>query len=166
MGPVSVKRVHLKRGTDGPGTSADRIDTGTDGTAGTDTGTKGTDTGTDMTKIVVFGIAVILAVVAVAAVVAVLVSGKAEDEVAIENDTTTATATATATATTGPTNPVPGSFPGQTPQEVFMQTNNSFHGGVVIKVGSEFQKVVGYDIIGGDAVGENKTLQMEKLAGL
>merc|ERR1712212_1060375 len=153
--------VHLKQGTDGPGTSADRIDTGTDGTAGTDTGTKGTDTGTDMTKIVVFGIAVILAVVAVAAVVAVLGSGKAEDEVAIGNDTTTATAT----ATTLPANPVPGRFPEPTPQEVFMQTNNSFHGGVVIKVGNEFQKVVGYDIIGGDAAGENKTLQMETLAG-
>jgi len=46
-----------------------------------------------------------------------------------------------------------------------MQTNNGFHGGVVIKVDNEFQKVVGYDIIGKDAVGENKTLQMETLAG-
>jgi hypothetical protein len=46
-----------------------------------------------------------------------------------------------------------------------MQTNNGFHGGVVIKVENQFKKVVGYDIIGGNAVGENKTLQMETLAG-
>merc|ERR1712212_140604 len=152
----SVKRVHLKQGTDGPGTSADRIDTGTDGTAGTDTGTKGTDTGTDMTMKVVVGIAVILAVVAVAAVVAVLVSGKTEEQVTIGN------------VTDPPPGTPPGFSPGTPPlppQEVFKQTNNSFHGGVVIKVENEFQKVVGYDIIGGDAVGENKTLQMETLAG-
>lgn len=36
----------------------------------------------------------------------------------------------------------------------------------MIMVENEFQKVVGYDIIGKDAVGENKTLQMETLAGV
>jgi len=115
-----------------------------------------------MTMKVVFGVALILAVVAVVAVVAVLVSSKTEDEV------TTIPPVDEVTTIPPVTN---NSFPGfksphvPTPAEVFMQTNNSFHGGVVIKDENEFQKVVGYDIIGGDAVGENKTLQMETLAG-
>merc|ERR1712130_948360 len=77
-------------------------------------------------------------------------------------------------STAGPfTGPTPaGPFPtlstGPTagpPQEIFMQTNNGFHGGVVIKVGNEVQKVIGYDIVGKHAVGVNKTLRMETLAG-
>merc|ERR1712130_964662 len=68
---------------------------------------------------------------------------------------------------TGPT-AGPGSTTGPfagPPQEIFMQTNNGFHGGVVIKVGNEVQKVIGYDIVGKHAVGVNKTLRMETLAG-
>jgi len=114
-----------------------------------------------MTMKVVFGVALILAVVAVVAVVAVLVSSKPEDEVTTIPPVTSNSTIPPVTNTTRPVRrpPVP------TPAEVFMQTNNSFHGGVVIKDENEFQKVVGYDIIGGDAVGENKTLQMETLAG-
>merc|ERR1712130_449582 len=78
---------------------------------------------------------------------------------------------------TGPTaGPSAGPFPeistGPTagpydrpPQEVFMQTNNGFHGGGVIKAGNEVQKVIGYDIVGKHADGVNKTLRMETLAG-
>merc|ERR1712037_471110 len=109
-----------------------------------------------MTRKVIFGIAAVLAVVVVAAVVAVLVSGKTEDEVQMPSTNLTKDFNndeSIALENTGP------------PREVFMQTNNSFHGGVVIMVDNEFQKVVGYDIIGKDAVGENKTLQMETLAG-
>merc|ERR1712222_14545 len=133
-----VHILHFKQGTDS-------VDNGTDGTG---TGTKGVETGTKMSKRVVFGVAVILAVVAVAALVAVLVSGKKEDG-------------KRSIASTQPAQPLPE----QTAPEVFMQTNNSFHGGVVIKDNNEFQKVVGYEIIGRDAVGENKTLQMDTLAG-
>jgi len=114
-----------------------------------------------MTMKVVFGVALILAVVAVVAVVAVLVSSKTEDEVTtippVTNNSTISPVTNISRPVKRPHVP--------TPAEVFMQTNNSFHGGVVIKDENEFQKVVGYDIIGGDAVGENKTLQMETLAG-
>jgi len=128
-----------------------------------------------MTKKVVFGIAAILVVVAVAAVIAVLVSGKTEDEsgATSHNKTTTTPLPGSGTGTAGDTGPTAGPFPGPSvgptnklaPREVFMQTNNSFHGGVVIKTANKIQKVVGYDIIGKDAVGENKTLQMETLAG-
>merc|ERR1712192_246633 len=131
----------------------------------TELGTEGGETGRKMSKKVVSGVAVILAVVAVAAVVAVLLSGKREDEVTnfTEEDTTNSSPTTqNEPITTTPSQPLPEPFPEQ--PEVFMQTNNSFHGGVVIKENDEFQKVVGYEIIGEDAVGENKTLQMETLA--
>merc|ERR1712172_242286 len=120
------------------------------GTDGTDPGTKGGETGRKMTKKVVFGGAVILAVVAVAAVVAVLLSGKGEDEVTVTEvteDEVTVTEVTEVTEVTDVTEedgvvslPFP---PHQTEPEVFMQTNNSFHGGVVIKDNDEFQKVVG-----------------------
>jgi len=131
-----------------------------------------------MTKKVVFGIAAILVLVAVAAVVAVLVSGKTEDVVTIQNGTDHKPTEAQNDSITlppvrspGPADSTESSVPPQqqqqatVPREVFMQTNNGFHGGVVIKVEDKIQKVVGYDIIGKDAVGENKTLQMETLAG-
>ena len=101
-------------GTDGTDTGTDSVDNGTDGTG---PGTKGAETGTKMSKGVVFGVAVILAVVAVAALVAVLVSGKKEDEVPIQN-TTTATSIVTGADNFPPVET-------RTPPEVFMQTNNS-----------------------------------------
>merc|ERR1719495_3102187 len=61
--------------------------------------------------------------------------------------------------------------PSQTPPppsvtpEVFMQLDNSYHGGVVLKIQDQIQKVVGFDIVGENAEGNNKTLQMETLAG-
>jgi len=175
-----------------------------------------------MDKKVVFGIAAVLAVVTVAVVVAILVTGKAEEEVAHGNktrsennnsadqliavvdpgeETTLPGSTANAPSpgssgpSTGPTvgpgstaGPLTGSTTGHStgptagssstistgptagptagpPQEVFVQTNNGFHGGVVIKAGNEVQKVIGYDIVGKHAVGMNKTLRMETLAG-
>merc|ERR1712181_1505 len=125
----------------------------------------GGETGRKMSKKVVLGVAVILAVVAVAAVVAVLLSGKGEDEVTILTKDRNSSHTAQNESIT-PTlpQPLPQPLPEQTEPEVFMQTNNSFHGGAVIKANNEFQKVVGYEIIGEDAVEENKTLQMETLA--
>merc|ERR1719204_2788472 len=61
--------------------------------------------------------------------------------------------------------------PSQTPPppsvtpEVFMQLDNSYHGGVVLKIQDQIQKVVGFDIVGENAEGKNKTLQMETLPG-
>merc|ERR1712233_250410 len=143
----------------------------------------------DMDKKVVFGIAAVLAVVTVAVVVAVLVTGtevtsKPQNETESTSNKTLEIKEGPLTGSTGPTagpgstagpftGPTPaGPFPtlstGPTagpPQEIFMQTNNGFHGGVVIKVGNEVQKVIGYDIVGKHAVGVNKTLRMETLAG-
>ena len=103
-------------GTDGTDTGTDSVDNGTDGTG---TGTKGAETGTKMSKGVVFGVAIILAVVAVAALVAVLVSGKKEDEVTIQNTTVATSIVA------GADNFNYTQTPELEAQEVFMQTNNS-----------------------------------------
>merc|ERR1712130_503925 len=140
----------------------------------------------DMDKKVVFGIAAVLAVVTVAVVVAVLVTGtevtsKPQNETESTSNKTLEIKEGPLTGSTGPPGPTdgpstdgpntgpegPGSSGPSTgpPQEIFMQTNNGFHGGVVIKVGNEVQKVIGYDIVGKHAVGVNKTLRMETLAG-
>ena len=75
-----------------------------------------------MSKKVVLGVAVILAVVAVAAVLAVLLSGKKEDEVT--KDASNSSHPAQNESIT-PSLPFPPPLPKQTEPEVFMQTNNS-----------------------------------------
>ena len=111
-------------GTDGTDTGTDSVDNGTDGTG---TGTKGAETGTKMSKGVVFGVAVILAVVAVAAVVALLVSGKREVEVTIltEEASNISRTAQNDSITSTPPEFLPQPLPEQTAPEVFMQTNNS-----------------------------------------
>ena len=80
-----------------------------------------------MSKGVVFGVAVILAVVAVAAVVALLVSGKREVEVTIltEEASNISRTAQNDSITSTPPEFLPQPLPEQTAPEVFMQTNNS-----------------------------------------
>jgi len=53
----------------------------------------------------------------------------------------------------------------QEEEEYFVRTNNSYHGGLLIKNQDQIQMVVGFALIGENAAGENKTLVLEMLQG-
>merc|ERR1719505_489011 len=64
-----------------------------------------------------------------------------------------------------PTTPLLATTTPQEGEEYFVRTNNSYHGGVLIKNQDQIQMVVGFALIGENAAGENKTLVLELLQG-